>query len=69
MISILYIFSNKEVAYHNQLNSEMVTANLRVSYIAIYRMMAVIPLVFFIDLAMFVAVPVYLFIVFRDKLV
>jgi cellulose synthase/poly-beta-1,6-N-acetylglucosamine synthase-like glycosyltransferase len=62
----MYIFSSKDIIYFNQRKSDLKQANLKVSYIAIYRMMAVMPLVFFLDLGLFVGVPVYLFIVFRE---
>ena len=65
MLSVMYIFSSKEIVYFNQLEAEVNAANLRVSFIAVYRLMAVMPLVFVIDLGLLVGVPVYLFIVFR----
>ena len=68
MLSVMYIFSSKEVVYFNQLEAEVKEGNLRVSYIAIYRLIAVMPLVSVIDLGLFVGVPVYLAIVFRSKL-
>ena len=69
MLSIMYIFSSKELVFFNQLEENIKEANLKVSYRAIYRLVAVMPLVFIIDFALFIGVPIYLGIVFREKLV
>jgi len=65
----MYIFSSKELVFFNQPEENIKEANLKVSYRAIYRLVAVMPLVLVIDFVLFVGVPIYLGIVFREKLV
>ena len=46
----------------------MEMGKLKAASIEVYRMMSIMPLIFIFDLAMCILVPIYLFIVFRDKL-
>ena len=43
-------------------------ANQKVSDISVYRMMAIIPIVLSIDLLLLIFVPIYLYLIYRDKL-
>ena len=66
MIPVYFLFIQKQNLYYNLQNA--LEINNRVQDITVYKMMAIIPFVFVIDFILLMFVPIYLYIIYRDKL-